>query len=139
MLFIYNDHLGNGDQQCQTTNIKDDNVDNIEEEKISRKKKSRFTCSTVRLKMQRKFEKFKARRKRKAKEAGVGIKYSSLKHSESKTYKAGLKRLKSIAKTKPKEHKKHRDSTHSVNSSEIIINPTNQMRNLDFRPLVIEI
>ena len=89
--------------------------------------------------MQRKFEKFRARQKRKAKEARVGIKYSSLNNSESKTYKAGLKRLKSVTKIKSKEHKKHRDSTYSVNSPANMINPTNEMRNLDFRPLVIEI
>ena len=117
----------------------DDSADHSNENNISRKKKSKVTCSTVRLKMQRKFEKFKARRKRKAEEAGLGMKYSSLNNSESKeckTYKAKLKRLKSVTKTKPKRQK-HKDTVYSVNSS--LINPTDQMKNLDLRPLVIEI
>ena len=86
--------------------------------------------------MQRKFEKFKARQKRKAKEAGLGIKYSSLESKECKTQETKLKRLKSVTKTKPKRHR-HEDSAYTVSSS--LINQTDQMKNLDLRPLIIEI
>ena len=132
-------HAGTGNQP-QATNTDDNNAHSINESKISRKKKSKITYSTVRLKMQRKFEKFKAQRKRKTKEAGLGIKYSSLNSLESKeckTHKAKLKRLKSVTKTKPKRYE-HKDSVlYSGNSS--VINPTDQMKNVDLRPLIIEI
>ena len=90
--------------------------------------------------MRQKFEKLiKAKRKRKAKQTGLGIKYSSLNDIESKeieTNKTKLKRLKSPTKMKPKKQK-HGDSICLVNNT--AISPTDQMKNLDLRPLVIEI
>ena len=92
--------------------------------------------------MQKKFEKFKARRKRIKKAAGLGIKYSTLNNNEPEeniTHKTKPKRSKSEGKTKAKKQKlmQQTDSVCLANSP--VIKSTNQMMNLDLRPLVVEI
>ena len=86
--------------------------------------------------MKRKFEKFKARRRRKGKEGGLGTKYSTLEAEETKTHKSKLKRPKHEAdKPKVKKLKQTADSVCIVNSS--VTQLTNEM--MDLRPLIVEI
>lgn len=87
--------------------------------------------------MLRKFEKFKARRKRKGKEGGLGTKYitfNNVETGESKTYKNKLKRPKH-EEGKPKV-KKHRQTTDNLVNN-VTMKSTNQM--MDLRPLIVEV
>lgn len=85
--------------------------------------------------MKRKFEKFKARRRRKGKEGGLGAKYSTLENGETKTHRDKLKRPKhEEGKLKVKKFKQTADNVYTVNSS--VMKSTNEM---DLRPLIVEV
>lgn len=88
--------------------------------------------------MKRKFEKFKDRRKRKAKEARLKyVSLNNLKSEECKAHKIKPKRLKSDGKTKPLKHRQTEQKETVCSDDSSVIKSTNQM--MDLRPLVIEI
>ena len=133
-----------GDDQLPLISITDDNACSDGDENLG-KNKSKVNYSTLRLKMRRKFERYKAKWRRR--KAIKRIKYSSLNNEESeevsnKTYKKKLKRSTPQGETQAMnydyaEQERVRPSYSSVDSS--TITSTSQMNDLDLRPLVIEI